>query len=337
MENTCILIHGSSLYCSIIEPNLILLRKYWKDCSFPVFINVDKNLKEEYFCLQEKYNVKFIISDIEPNAYTTCDRIYYALEELEKKKFEYVILTLDDNFLCRKMNNNDMIDLVNFIDTDKDVGCICLYRSRRIKENFYKQIKYRGFFENYEGEYNDNLCGYDLDKLYTKEPLYLPHLEAGYRPDFTNPPNVLIKHKNKNYVNFHKIDHLNPLPKLWNLKFFKEGLGKLVNPGNKLKKLKEKEKKNCATLHLMEIFGRKYNKQFKLFTSKLMLEMEDQVSIYWQGRFFCGASVHRGKALKWVKELFEENNIKFNYFHDYYVIDMPLKVLELGNENRGLL
>ena len=87
----------------------------------------------------------------------------------------------------------------------------------------------------------------------------------------------------------------------------------------------------------MEIFGAKYNKHFNLFTSKLMLEMEDQVSIYWQGRWFCGSSVNRGKALKWVKELFEENNIKFNYFHNDYVIDMPLKILKLGNKTRGLL
>ena len=336
MENTCILIHGSSLYSSLLEPYLILLRKYWNDCSFPVFVNIDKNLKKEYFCLQEKYNVEFIISDIEPNAYTACDRIYYALQELEKK-FEYVIFTLDDNFLCRKMNNDDMKDIVKFIDSDKNVGCISLYRSSSLIKNFYKKMKYRGFFENNKDEYFDNLCGHCLDKLYISKPLYLPHLEAGLRPDFTNSPNVLIKHKNKNYVNFHKINHLNPQPRIWNLKFFKDGLDKLVNPCNKLKILKEKEKKNCATLHLMEIFGAKYNKHFNLFTSKLMLEMEDQVSIYWQGRWFCGSSVNRGKALKWVKELFEENNIKFNYFHNDYVIDMPLKILKLGNKTRGLL
>ena len=41
MFKTCILIHSSSLYNSIIESHMILFRKYWKDCPFQVFINSD--------------------------------------------------------------------------------------------------------------------------------------------------------------------------------------------------------------------------------------------------------------------------------------------------------
>lgn len=207
MTDCCILINTCSLYFNLVEPHMILLRKYWTDCQFPVYINVDSQMPINN--LDKIYNFEYIISDLLPKPYNILDRMLYALEFL-KKKYKYVLYMTDDALLVRKMNNNDILESLKFIKSDNKIGTLKLHPSPTGKK-FYKKMKFRGYFENIKEPFTDHICGHCLDLLYKK--IYdLPHLEAKLWDD-----NIKFKHRNKTSIEWGVTGHLGTVVALWDL------------------------------------------------------------------------------------------------------------------------
>ena len=142
---TCILIHGCSKYIKLIEPHLILLRKYWIECNYPVFVGMDNELLDNK--LDEKYNFTYIKSDLSCSNTNMSNRLLFSLKFL-KDKFKNVILMLDDNVLVRKVNHKDILEAISFLENDTKIGCLRLYPSPPGHIGYlYKSMKFRGYYE----------------------------------------------------------------------------------------------------------------------------------------------------------------------------------------------
>lgn len=322
--DTCILINTCSLYFNLIEPHLTLLRKYWPDCPFPVYVNIDKNKPKNN--LDTKYNFSYIVSNLEGKGNNILDRLVFSLNELKRNNYKYILFLLDDVFLTRKNNNYDILTTLNFLrNNTNEVGSILLHPSPTSK-NFYKKMEYQGFkFSEslYQSDDLNNsntidyLCGHCIDKLYTAGEKYFPHRDADLRDKNITP----CQQTKSKFVNWCKINRLVSQVAFWDIEFFLNGLNKLINPPKDLAILKKKENKYGNDWTCFEIFSSKYNKQFNIFTSKYILTPDIRSKIIYQNRGFKGTCIYRGWLVKWGRQLLEENNINVTYYNGYYVVN----------------
>lgn len=311
MEECCILINSCSLYFSLIEPYMILLKKYWKDCNFPIFVNMDCNIPENN--LDKTYNFQYIISDLLPNSTNILDRMIHSLNIL-RKKYKYVINVLDDSFIFREMNNNNFNNCLDFIKENNNIGAIRLHSSIGSSgKKFYKTLSYTSYYEKNKLNYTDYICGCCIDNLY-KTVYDLPHIEAHFKDN-----NIKKTHTKKTSLNLGISNFLCFAPTLWEIDYLYKGLYKLICSNNKeLLTLKEKEKYTNDHL-FFEVFGSKYRKKFDLLTDKLIVAPMKLEDFIWQSRCFCGSGIYRGWAIRWLREAFLENNIKIKYYDGYYI------------------
>lgn len=305
MEKTCILIPTCSIYKNIWEPYLILLRKFWKECKFEIFIGCD-SISDQYY-LQKKYNIHFIESNIIAKGNNILIRLAFYLEYIKNNGYINFFLLVDDYFPVRDINNNDMLECLKLISFDKKIGTIRFYPSKRMNKNkkFYKTIKYHGISNIKTGiKYRDNICPHCLDKLYIPPPnLYLPHIETGL-----DDPRILKVHTKENKLNLHIITSCATGPAIWNTNLMIKYVNNLINPDENLKICIQNNNNvdiNIKDWRLFELMG----SQFFRKSNKLVLIPYNPNNILYPARAFCGGGIIRGVVLKWVRELMNIHKI----------------------------
>lgn len=322
--DTCILINTCTLYFNLLEPQLKLLKKYWSDCPFPIYVNIDVDIPEN--SLDTDYGFTYIKCDMKAKGENILDRLLYSINKLKDNNYKYVLLLLEDQFLTRKNNNTDIINTLNFFKENiNEVGCMLLHPSP-VSNSFYKKMDYQGyqFSDNIyqstiptNSKIIDHICGHCIDKLYIKGKNYFPHRDADLRDKLITP----CDQPKSKYINWCKLNRIVAQVAFWDIEFLLNGLNKLINPSQQLKVLKDKEVKNGNDWMCFEIFATKYSKKFNIFNEKYILTPDKRSKIIYQNRGFMGACVSRGWLIKWGRDLFEENNIQIPFYNGYYVIN----------------
>ena len=296
--STCILIPTSTLYYNIWEPHLKLLKIYWADCPLDIYIGSDLDEKLDYN-LDKNLNINYIFTKLQPKKDNILTRLVYYLTELSKK-YTNVLLLIDDMFLTRNVNNNDINECINLMNKNKDIGMIRLHPSPPAKKiNQKYTIKYKGQFPNIEvgQKYRDPICSHCLDQLYIKKPLYLPHLEADL-----DDSKIKSFHIKKNYLHLANTNSSVLQPSLWNINFLITGLNNLI-------------KNNYNDFREFEIHGSKF------FRNKTKLAPKNRWDIIYPCRSFCGGGVFSGVISKWAIQLMKKNNIHLQLYNGNYIFD----------------
>ena len=308
MKECCILINSCSLYFGLIEPYMILLRKYWSDCNFPIYVNMDCNMPENN--LNIKYNFQYIISDLLPKGENILNRLIYSLDIL-RKQYKYVINVLDDSFIFREMNNDNFNKCIDFIKENTNIGAIRLHSSLNSSgKEFYKPMSFTSYYEKNNPDY---ICGCCIDKLYKKK-YDLPHIEAHFKDK-----NIKPLHTKRTSLDLGISKFLCFAPSLWEIDYLYKGLYKLIYSKNKELLTLKKKGKYVNDHSFFEVFGSKYKNKFDLLTDKLIVAPMKLENFIWQSRCFCGSGIYRGWAIRWLREGFLENNIKIKFYDGYFI------------------
>lgn len=135
------LISSCDGYCDLWDIHIELLNKNWNDRQFKTYIVTDKKTNREYpnvvIVPQEGYEVP---------------RRLKAAAELAKTK--YILVTLDDYFLIKKIDNNKINRLINIMEKENlDYVRLWPYPHSNIKMSNYKKM----YWINYDSNYQVNL------------------------------------------------------------------------------------------------------------------------------------------------------------------------------------
>lgn len=137
MKKVTILVNSCDLYEDAWEPGLKLFKIQWPDCPYDFVLNTET----------KKYSGE--IDNVKTVCYgkkgTWTERFRYVLEQIDSP---YVLFTLEDYFLLDKVNEAVFEKAVSVMDTNPNVGMICLSQTQRtdIKteqyedDNFYSRI-----------------------------------------------------------------------------------------------------------------------------------------------------------------------------------------------------
>ena len=117
--NISILILSCSVYKSLWNPNIKLLKKYWPDCEIPIYICSKKI--EGY--ISDIPLIETNINDERPTNFII--RLY---DFLKKVKTEYVFTIMDKQMLCKKVDNYRIMKLIDIINKNKDIKAIKINR-----------------------------------------------------------------------------------------------------------------------------------------------------------------------------------------------------------------
>ena len=306
MNKTSILIPTCSIYINVWEPHLKLLKKYWNDCLFKIFLGTDKNFDSNKLGLEKNYDIEYIFTDLPSKGDNILNRIQFYLKKIKEKKFEIVLLLIDDFFLVRNVNNKDIFECIQLMTKDSNIGALRLHPSPPGKKgSFYKNIKFEGQFPHIKigEEYRDPICSHCLDKLYKPPPnIFLPHLYADL--DDKNIKNIHIK---KNSIKLFKVNNTVVQPTFWNINFLMNIINNLLYPNNNIRNLILNKKLDVKRkdLILFEVIGG------KIKSNKYILCPEKRNDIIYPTRGFCGGGIFRGIASKWVIQLMKKEKIEF--------------------------
>lgn len=137
MKKVTILVNSCDLYEDAWEPGLKLFKIQWPNCPYDFVLNTET----------KKYSGE--IDNVKTVCYgkkgTWTERFRYVLEQIDSP---YVLFTLEDYFLLNKVNEAVFEKAVSVMDTNPNVGMICLSQTQRtdIKteqyedDNFYSRI-----------------------------------------------------------------------------------------------------------------------------------------------------------------------------------------------------
>ena len=310
--NTCILIPTSTLYYNIWEPHIKLMDIYWKDCPFPIYLGTNKDPSLNYD-LNEKFNVNYIFSTMEPKKDNILSRMLYYLEIL-RKKYKNVLLLIDDFFLTRNMDNKTLFDCVKLINSDSNIGMIRLHPS---PEGNTKNVTHRFFIpsiSNYPNiklgdTYTDYICSHCLGNLTIQNICKLPHIDADLEDS-----RIITTHKKTDKIELINTKGIWLQPTLWNIDFLMEGLKNMISHGiNDFRKF--------------ETNGPSFYK------NKLLLAPRYRWEIIYPCRGFCGGGVFSGVVSKWALQLFKKHSIPIHLYDNNFIFDN--KKIKSNKNNRG--
>jgi hypothetical protein len=297
---TCILIPTSTLYYNIWEPHIKLMDIYWKDCPFPIYLGTNKDTTLNYD-LNEKFNVNYIFSTMEPKKDNILSRMLYYLEIL-KKKYKNVLLLIDDFFLTRNVNNEDINECIKLLNKDTNIGMIRLHPSPEGNNKNIKTIidlKYKGQFPNIKinESYTDYICSHCLNLLYLQTPNFMPHIDADLEDS-----RIKTKHVKKDNIQLINTNGIWLQPSLWNIDVLIQGLKNMITD-------------NINDFRKFETKGSKYYK------NKLLLAPRYRWDIIYPCRGFCGGGVFSGVISKWALQLFKKHNIHIPLYDNNFIFD----------------
>lgn len=123
-QNTCVLINSCSKYSYILHPFFTMLRRWWPDCYYPIYLACDGDITE----YKEQYKINIIEQEED---YGFVEGRLDALEKL--KKYQFVIMLQDDFIIERYVDSKTLAKLASIMkdsykeeDATKHIACIRL-------------------------------------------------------------------------------------------------------------------------------------------------------------------------------------------------------------------
>lgn len=114
-----ILVNSCDSYEDLWYPFFELFRMNWSDCRYPIYLNTEtksythpKEMPQEIISLNYKTNRSW------------SERLYSALNRIPS---DYVLFLMDDYFLVDKVKSDEIIEVLGFLETNKNVANIILY------------------------------------------------------------------------------------------------------------------------------------------------------------------------------------------------------------------
>jgi len=116
MDNVTILVNSCDKYESVWEPFFRLLSKQWPECkNYKIILNSET---KTFNC--DFLNVRTICSGTK---FTWSERLKNVLKQIDT---DYILYFLEDFFLREKVNNDTLLEAVEYIKKHSDVGYIGL-------------------------------------------------------------------------------------------------------------------------------------------------------------------------------------------------------------------
>lgn len=133
------IINSCDKFSDLWDIHVQLLEENWNDRGIRTIISTDKQTSKQY------KNVE-IISSKDGDEITS--RLLYTLSKVDS---EYILITLDDYFLTKKINTNDIYELVDYMKVN-NVDYIRMFKRTKSKKIVFKNMNLRllTLEQNYE-------------------------------------------------------------------------------------------------------------------------------------------------------------------------------------------
>lgn len=142
MKKIAVLVNSCDDFEETWKPFFALMRFYWPECDFPVYLNTETKHTDEKNVTVLNWNVKMSWSE----------RLIKSLKAINS---EYVILILDDFFINEKVDHKRILACIKAMDKDKKIAVFSFAPSKWIDID---DGKYEGFeLRPVEGEYRFNM------------------------------------------------------------------------------------------------------------------------------------------------------------------------------------
>lgn len=143
--NKCtLLINTCDNYKDTWVPFFSLLMNYWKDCPYPIYMNMEEE--------------EFSFGGLEINLLNHSKETQWSnrlIDSLKKIRTKYIILMLDDFFINDKVNQNKIDQCINWMEENQNIAVFSFASSlwKDIDDNIYQGFDLRPL----EAEYRFNL------------------------------------------------------------------------------------------------------------------------------------------------------------------------------------
>lgn len=145
MNDCAVLICSCDKYEDAWSPFFLLLKKYWRDCPYPIYLNTETKIFEDMTGL----GVKTLNSD--PKM-PWSKRLKNCLRQIDSR---FVILLLEDFFLRSDVQQDVVSDCVEWMKREP-IACVCFERYGILREE--KKLYYDIFIQREKGaRYTFNL------------------------------------------------------------------------------------------------------------------------------------------------------------------------------------
>ena len=138
MANCCVLVNSCDKYEDAWHPFFSLLKKYWNDCPYKIYLNTEtktycmEGIEIESINLPDKLKTKKCAWSL---------RLKYALKRIKAK---YVIFLLEDFFLLDYVNQKEIEKTISWLENNKDISCFQFYPNPKLLcENDRKFMGYQ--------------------------------------------------------------------------------------------------------------------------------------------------------------------------------------------------
>ena len=113
-SETSILVASCSMYKNMWNPFFYLLKEYWEDCPFKIYLGSDKYTNNYS---HKDHNITLLKTDIEPYASTYSDRVADFVGQINSK---YVILFLEDHLIDEEVDTNEVLKCIEILEESKE-------------------------------------------------------------------------------------------------------------------------------------------------------------------------------------------------------------------------
>ncbi len=131
-----VLVCSCDSYDDLWNPFFDCLDKFWKNIPYPIYLNTEF---KKYDDSRNTFNVTTLNIEGKKKKLSWSKRFAKVLDRIEE---EYVLLLVDDFFLCDTVNNKYFEEIMDFMDKDKSIASFQLYGTRtrnRDVENYQTQ------------------------------------------------------------------------------------------------------------------------------------------------------------------------------------------------------
>lgn len=127
-KNLTMIINSCDKFSDLWDIHVQLLEEHWQDRNIRSIISTDKKTNKKY------HNIE-IINSKENDEITS--RLAYVLSKIDS---EYVLITLDDYFLTKKIDTKEIYNLVDYMKTNS-IDYIRMFKDPSSHKKINKQLK----------------------------------------------------------------------------------------------------------------------------------------------------------------------------------------------------
>lgn len=122
MKDMTVAIMAFDSYSDVWEPFNFFFKKNWTDCNYPIYMITCNNAEGMEICER-------VILTSDRMEWT--ERLHAALMQIETP---YVLIMLEDLYIDRKVNSNEIKRCIEVMKKDADIGCIRLLPNIKYKK-----------------------------------------------------------------------------------------------------------------------------------------------------------------------------------------------------------